>query len=213
MYSYAHVLLKTISWRPHPSRSRRRWQRVSSCGGSNFLIGRTWGRRGGIGRVSLPNESSDASSAYLSRRRPSCNVDTCNSLHQLTLVYELIQITILFPWRPIHCITTQYVTKCYVERDCAQFFLRVPQACPGSRAKGSMAGTSKELSDISLQNLLNEAFCHLVYMYITFTTLLSIDSHLPGYWFMEISVQESFCIVKYATNELEISSRLTVYAS
>ena len=90
---YAQVLLKTISWRPHPSRSRRRWQRVSSCGGSNFLIGRTWGRRGGIGRVSLPNESSDASSAYSSRRRPSCNVDTCNSLHKLTLVYELNQIT------------------------------------------------------------------------------------------------------------------------
>ena len=74
----------TICWGPHPSRHCRRW-RVFSCGDSNYPIGRTWGRRGGTGTVSRQSESSGASSACSSRRRPSCTVDTCNIIRQLTI--------------------------------------------------------------------------------------------------------------------------------
>ena len=61
-------------------------------------------------------------------------------------------------------MTTYYVTECLVDRDCAHFFLGVSPACLGSRAEGSMTGTTLELSDRSLQNLLYdyEEFRHLV---------------------------------------------------
>ena len=51
------------------------------------------------------------------------------------------------------CTVALWVVNC---------FLRVPQVSLGSKAQGSMAGTPVQLSENSLLNLQNKAFCQLM---------------------------------------------------